>query len=93
MFECDSAQADSLATRLSRMGCNLLRMHHMDAEWAEPNIFGNADSTTALDPAALRNLDYLVNACKKRGIYLFFDMIVNRQFMPKDGVIEPGTRA
>lgn len=85
----DKVTIDSLVSRLSRMGCNLLRLHHMDAEWAEPNIFGNAKGTRQLSPEMMERLDYLVYACKRKGIYLFFDMIVNRQFTKEDSVDTP----
>lgn len=82
----EKKQADSLALRLSRMGCNLLRLHHMDAPWAKPNIFGNAENTLTLSRTYLDKLDYLVSALKKKGIYVFLDLLVHREFKKEDGV-------
>lgn len=83
------AMADSLATRLSKMGANLVRLHHMDAPWSKPNIFGNGATTRVLDSASLDRLDYLHAALKKRGIYIMPDLLVHREFTAADGVKEP----
>lgn len=79
-------QADSVATRLARMGCNLIRLHHMDADWSNPNIFGNGPSTKNLSSASLDKLDYLISALKKKGIYIYLDLLVHRDFKAADGV-------
>lgn len=84
----DKQKVDSLTTRLAKMGCNMLRLHHLDAEWAEPNIFGNAPGTRKLSEESLKKIDYLIYSCKKKGIYLFLDILVNRQFFPLDSVEE-----
>jgi Carbohydrate binding domain (family 11) len=82
-------EADQLAELLAQLGVNITRHHHMDAAWSTPNIFGNADGTRALDPAALERFDYLVAALQKRGIYQFFDMLVHRKPGATDGVTAP----
>lgn len=91
--ECfpDRATADSLAKRLSRMGANLVRLHHMDAPWAKPNLFGNAAGTRKLDSASLDRVDYLICALKRRGIYVMPDLLVHRQFTESDGIPEGST--
>lgn len=85
----DDAAIDSLVNRLSKMGCNLLRLHHMDAPWAEKNIFGKASSSRKLSEASLKQLDYLIFKCKQKGIYIFLDMLVHREFTPQDSVLHP----
>jgi hypothetical protein len=79
-------QADSVAQRLAQMGCNLIRLHHMDAPWSVPNIFGNTNSSRKLSPQSLGQLDYLVAALKKKGIYIYLDLLVHRDFSEADGV-------
>ncbi|MCS6950366.1 MAG: carbohydrate binding domain-containing protein, partial [bacterium] len=37
----DKTTAERTAARLAKFGCNMVRLHHMDASWAQPNIFGN----------------------------------------------------
>ncbi len=79
-------KADSLASRLAKMGCNILRLHHMDAPWGGRNIFGKAENTRKLNPEMLDRLDYLIYALKQKGIYTFLDILVHREFMKSDGV-------
>lgn len=79
-------KVDSLVKRLSMMGCNMLRLHHMDADWARPNIFGNKPSTRQLSESSLEKLDYLIYKLKENGIYVFLDLLVHRDFKPEDGV-------
>ncbi|MFP4015300.1 MAG: hypothetical protein ACLFVQ_14530 [Chitinispirillaceae bacterium] len=80
------AQVDSMVSRLSKMGCNLLRLHHMDAPWSDPNIFGNGKSTRSLADSSMRKLDYLIHRCKEAGIYIFMDLLVHREFTEEDGI-------
>jgi len=78
--------AERLAELLAQMGVNMTRHHHMDAEFAKPNLFGNRPSTAELDPEALERFDYLVSALQKRGIYQYFDLLVHRKLGPDDHV-------
>ena len=79
---------DSLATRLAKMGCNIVRLHHMDAPWSVPNIFGNKEGTREFSEESLDRVDYLIAALKKKGIYTFLDLLVHREFTLKDGIAE-----
>ena len=74
------AVADSMAGRMSKMGINLVRLHHMDAPWANPNIFGGPSNAANLNAESLDKLDYLIYALKKKGIYIFMDLLVHRDF-------------
>ncbi|HYQ17574.1 MAG TPA: hypothetical protein VEQ58_17495, partial [Polyangiaceae bacterium] len=80
------AEADHLAELLAQLGVNMTRHHHLDADWSKPNLFGNGPSTEQLDPAVLERFDYLVAALQKRGIYQFFDLLVNRKPGSADSV-------
>jgi hypothetical protein len=82
------AQLDSAVSRLAKMGCNMLRLHHMDAPWTSPNIFGNAEGTRVFSAESMRQLDYLITRCKERGIYIFLDFLVHRDFTAADGVFD-----
>ena len=79
-------ELDSLTKRISMMGYNIIRLHHMDADWAEPNIFGNTKTTRVLSEKMLDRVDYLIASAKKRGIYIFLDMVDHRDFKKADGV-------
>jgi hypothetical protein len=90
--------ADFLASRLASAGCNLVRLHHMDAAFANPNIFDpRFDDTRHLSASSLERLDYLIAQLEKRGIYLFVDLCVFRKPKAGDGVrewqdVQPGLK-
>ena len=83
--------AEAVATRLEQTGCNLVRLHQMDAEWATPNLFrftaGQRMTTTRqLNASSMERLDYLLKCLKEHGIYVAVDMITYRKFKSGDGV-------
>lgn len=85
----DHKTAEKMADRLAKFGCNLVRMHHMDAYWARPNIFDQAyNDTRHLSKDSLEKFDYFVWQLKKRGIYIFMDLLVDREFKEGDGVAD-----
>ena len=82
--------AEKLAAHLHRFGINMIRLHHMDAPWAEPGLFyftGKAygRTTQKLDPTSLDRLDYLIYQFKKYGIYADMNLHVTRQWNSADG--------
>ncbi|MDR0307259.1 MAG: carbohydrate binding domain-containing protein [Chitinispirillales bacterium] len=79
-------EIDSTVSRLAKMGVNMLRLHHLDAPWTTPNIFGNAEGTRKLSKESMRQLDYLISRCKEKGIYIFLDLLVHRDFTEADGI-------
>lgn len=83
----DHETARRTAARLARFGCNMVRFHHMDAPWAEPNIFDDArDDTQHLCPVSMDRLDYFISELKRHGIYVYLDLLVHRKFRAGDGV-------
>lgn len=86
----DKKNAKLFADRLATMGVNIVRHHHMDADWTQPNIFGNNKSTTRkLDAKALRKFDYLWKLLSDRGIYHYVDLTVHRVAKQGDGIKYP----
>lgn len=80
-------QSDQLADRLVKLGYNAVRIHHYERELTT----GQAVST-ALNPEKLDQLDYLIAAFKKRGIYVTTDLFVSRPVKWKDiGIDKPDT--
>ncbi len=67
--------SDILADRLAASGFNSIRLHAYDSSFS---IKGKP--TTELNPDALDKFDYLLHACKERGIYMTIDMFVHRGF-------------
>lgn len=81
--------AELMASRLAKMGCNLVRIHHLDAFWSNPNIFDkNFNDTLHLSAEALAKMDYLIYQLKQKGIYIFMDLLVDREFKEGDGVAD-----
>ncbi len=77
------------AHRMAQLGYNLMRLHHHDSEWVDPNIFGRkAPSTLTLDPTSLDMLDWWIKCLKDEGIYVWLDMQVGRRLTNRDGVTE-----
>jgi hypothetical protein len=81
------AETDLMVKRLAKLGCNMVRLHHMDAYWADPGIYDKtATDTKTFSPESMDRLDYLVFKLKEAGIYVFLDMMVNRKLKPGDGI-------
>ena len=83
--------AEGVALRLEQAGCNIVRLHQMDAEWATPNLFRftagkRLVSTRKFDERSMERLDYLIKCLKEHGIYAAVDMNTYRKFKSGDGV-------
>ncbi|MDP1766682.1 MAG: cellulase family glycosylhydrolase [Methylotenera sp.] len=73
--------------RLSSLGYNLVRIHHYDSLWVDPNIFGlQASSTKTISSEAMDKLDWWIKCLKDEGIYIWLDMHVERQLKPDDNI-------
>ncbi len=66
-------QSDRLVDRLVRLGYNALRLHHHERELTEPS-----EGRLRMNAQKLDQLDYLVAACIRRGIYVTTDLYVSR---------------
>jgi hypothetical protein len=83
----DHNTAAAVAERLAQSGCNMVRLHHMDASWSSPNIFDpRYKDTQHFSATSLDNLDFLIAELKKRGIYIYLDLLVHRKFNSGDDV-------
>jgi len=84
---CFPAKADApgIAARLAKYGMNMLRIHAIDGKWGGLFDFSRGDSRH-IDPAKMDRLDFFVAELKKRGIYMYFDLLDYRRFLPGDGV-------
>lgn len=75
------------ARRISALGFNLVRIHHQDTFWVNPNIFGkNAADTQTLDTASLKKLDWWIKCLKDEGIYIWLDLHVERALTAGDHI-------
>lgn len=88
LFGTSREGAKQQARRLSQLGFNLVRLHHHDSPWVDPNIFGeriNGD-TRNLSPVMLEKLDWWIRCLKEEGIYVWLDLHVQRNFKPADQI-------
>jgi len=79
------------AARLSKLGFNLVRLHHHDSPWVSPNIFGSSkttNNTQQLNADALDRLDWWIKCLKDEGIYVWLDLHVQRAFKAEDGIAD-----
>ena len=81
----DKTDAPVIATRLAKYGVNLLRIHAIDGQWGRLIDYTKGDSRH-LNADALDRLDFLFAELKTRGIYVYFDLLDYRRFLPGDGV-------
>ena len=82
--------AEKLAKRIAAYGCNLVRLHQIDSEWATPSIYQlkkgkRMENTSTYDPESFDRLDYLLYCLKQEGIYIYLDMLTYRKFKEADG--------
>ena len=87
----DKAYAEKLAERIAAYGCNIVRLHQLDAEWSTHNLFQyrkgkRMANTSDTDPRSFDALDYLLSCLKKEGIYVYLDMLTYRKYKEADGV-------
>ena len=77
------------AKRLAAFGFNLVRIHHQDSGWVQPNVFGReAPSTLVLDPESMARIDWWVHCLQQEGIYVWLDLHVGREFSAADGITD-----
>ncbi|MEJ1339129.1 MAG: cellulase family glycosylhydrolase [Candidatus Sedimenticola sp. (ex Thyasira tokunagai)] len=89
LFKTPKSEIKLQAKRLSSLGFNLVRLHHHDSPWVNPNIFGDkkqVSDTQLLDKKALENIDWWIKCLKDEGIYIWLDLHVQRAFKPDDKI-------
>jgi hypothetical protein len=87
LFETSRDNVKLQAKRISALGFNLVRIHHHDSPWVNPNIFGkDAVDTQTLDPVSLKKLDWWVKCLKDEGVYVWLDLHAQRSFTEGDHI-------
>lgn len=77
------------ARRLSALGFNLVRLHHHDSPWVNPNIFGDnklIQDTQQVSAEAQAKLDWWIKCLKDEGIYVWLDLHVERALKADDNI-------
>jgi len=87
LFGTSGINVKQQARRLSQLGFNLVRIHHHDSPWVNPNIFGkDAVDTQTLDTVSLDRLDWWIKCLKDEGIYVWLDLHVQRALTEGDQI-------
>ncbi len=87
LFSSTDVDIKAHAKRIAQLGFNLVRIHHHDSKWVDPNIFANqTNNTQELSPEAFKKLDWWIKCLKERGIYVWLDLHVGRQVTKNDGI-------
>jgi Cellulase (glycosyl hydrolase family 5) len=87
LFATPDNEIKTHAKRMAQLGFNLMRIHHHDSSWVNPNIFKNqADNTQELSEAAFKKLDWWIKCLKEEGIYVWLDLHVGRAFTEHDDI-------
>lgn len=85
LFDTDPGQIRLQARRLSRLGFNLVRIHHFDSAWVQPNMIASEDANgLQLNEASLRQLDLWIKELGDEGIYVEIDLNVGRRMFIED---------
>ncbi len=81
----DKPMARIMAARFAKYGFNLIRLHSLDSKYA--GLIDYARGTSQhFSSEALDRLDFFIAELKKRGIYVYLDMLDYRMFRTADGV-------
>jgi len=77
----DHETADKLAARLSSLGINCIRFHHLDNQAAPRGIWkAGTQKKNEFDPDQLDRLDYFIAALKRQGIYANINLHISRNY-------------
>lgn len=89
LFNTPREVVQQQARRLAQLGYNLVRLHHHDSPWVNPNIFGNPKTiadTQTLDALSLDKLDWWIKCLKDEGIAIWLDLHVGRAVKRGDNI-------
>lgn len=87
LFQADRDTIAAQARRIAALGFNLVRIHHHDSHWVDPNVFvAGARDTQGLSDDALDKLDWWVKCLQDEGIYVWLDLHVGRHLREGDDV-------
>lgn len=82
-------ESELMAQRVATMGCNVVRLHHLDYYLSGYGVFDRKTfdtSTENFDDELMDRMDYLIAQFKKNGVYIHLDGLTYRVFKSDDGV-------
>jgi len=88
IFNTSDANIAKEAQRISKLGYNLVRLHHHDSPWVSPNIYGTdkVTDTKTIDAESRRKVNLWVKALADEGIYTWLDLHVQRPLLAGDNI-------
>lgn len=87
LFSTSDIDIKAQTKRIAQLGFNLIRIHHHDSEWVQPNIFKSPiKNTQELSLEAFKKLDWWIKCLKEQGIYIWLDLHVGRTVTKADGI-------
>lgn len=89
LFKTPESEIKGQAERMKNLGFNLVRLHHHDSTWVNPNIFGDRKvrtSTRKLSKSSLKVIDTWIAALEAEGIAIWLDLHVGRRFRDNDDI-------
>ncbi len=81
-------ETDILVNALVCSGVNVVRMHHLDANFYSPNIFGKDKASNELDPEQMDRFCYFWAKLKQNGIYFMPGLLCAREAREEHGIID-----
>ncbi|MFO0633949.1 MAG: hypothetical protein U0168_13955 [Nannocystaceae bacterium] len=78
LFDGDKQDVARQACRIAALGYNLVRLHHHDSAWVEPNVF--EPQSRRLRQAGVEALDWWIKCLADAGVYVWLDLHVGRRF-------------
>src|SRR5206468_9147521 len=71
LFNTPRQNIASQARRMAELGYNLMRIHHHDSDWVNPNIFDRRFNDSGhLSLKSFDSLDWWIKCLKDEGIYI-----------------------
>ena len=87
LFSTPRQNVAKQAHRMAQLGYNLMRIHHHDSDWVNPNIFSREyKDSRHLNAKSLEALDWWIKCLKDEGVYVWIDAHVGRALMAGDYV-------
>ncbi len=80
-------EAEKIAARMAKFGINIVRFHHMEANWGGDSLIDySTGNSRNFHQANLDKLDYFVAQLKAQGIYSNLNILTSRDFKTADGL-------
>lgn len=84
-------ETDKLIKALTASGVNVVRLHHLDAGYYSPNIFGSDKNSIELDANQMDKFNYFWAKLKENGIYIMPGLLCSRVVTSAMGITDAGS--